>query len=447
MKTGRKIIIALALVYIMGLGFFSVFTYPRTIVNGQDKGLVSKDKAFNTARDNPKLTIHGRNNKSADLNGAAISFSQVLIPGQKLEQNQFLWPIEIIKTHEHFPDYDVSFSKESINSFLSKSDLMQDMKEPIDAHLVEVNGKFEIVEEVQGDTLDRDKAISSIIDALKTGKTELFLEDEYIEAKTKTDSPDLAKRLENANTIAKMDIGVDMGDEIEKIEGEDLLNLYNIKDGEFIPIRDLVYEYLRQLAIEYDTFSPDQERSFTTSAGNEIIVVGGIYGWQMDVDATTDILMDALSKRESGDIIPVYLMEGLTRGKDDLKDTYIEISIADQHLWFYKEGELIVETNVVTGDPTRGVSTHTGVGKIWSKEKDRNLVGIVPEGSSDYSSHVDFWMPINWNNEGIHNSKWRTEYGGSIYQGSGSYGCVNLPYDPTSIIFDQAELNTPVVVY
>ena len=447
MKTRNKIIIALGLVYLIGVGFFSFFTYPNTHINNHKKGLVSKDSALNINAENPSLTIKGRNDKSEILSGNAIDYKQILVPGQSLKQNQFLWPIEVFKKHRHEPEYDVSFNKEKIDNFLVGSSLMQEMQEPKDARLIEAGDKFEIQEEDPGDTIDKVKAVESIVNALKNGETELVLDDEYIEPKLTSKSEELQKRLENANSVATLKIALDMGDDVIELSPNELLDFYIIDNNEFVPMQEHVYEYVRQLAIEYDTFSPETEREFTTTGGSDIVVVGGIYGWQIDVDETSDQLYQALLNKKDETIIPTYLQEGLTRGKDDLKDTYIEISIDQQHLWFYKDGELITETDVVTGDPTRGVATHTGVGKIWSKEKDRNLVGIVPEGSSDYSSYVDFWMPINWDNEGIHNSKWRTTFGGGTYVGNGSYGCVNLPYDPTSIIFEKAELNTPVVVY
>lgn len=447
MKTRNKIIIALGLVYLIGVGFFSFFTYPNTHINNHKKGLVSKDSALNINAENPSLTIKGRNDKSEILSGNAIDYKQILVPGQSLKQNQFLWPIEVFKKHRHEPEYDVSFNKEKIDNFLVGSSLMQEMQEPKDARLIEAGDKFEIQEEDPGDTIDKVKAVESIVNALKNGETELVLDDEYIEPKLTSKSEELQKRLENANSVATLKIALDMGDDVIELSPNELLDFYIIDNNEFVPMQEHVYEYIRQLAIEYDTFSPETEREFTTTGGSDIVVVGGIYGWQIDVDETSEQLYQALLNKKDETIIPTYLQEGLTRGKDDLKDTYIEISIDQQHLWFYKDGELITETDVVTGDPTRGVATHTGVGKIWSKEKDRNLVGIVPEGSSDYSSYVDFWMPINWDNEGIHNSKWRTTFGGGTYVGNGSYGCVNLPYDPTSIIFEKAELNTPVVVY
>ena len=84
MKTRNKIIIALGLVYLIGVGFFSFFTYPNTHINNHKKGLVSKDSALNINAENPSLTIKGRNDKSEILSGNAIDYKQILCPGTSI---------------------------------------------------------------------------------------------------------------------------------------------------------------------------------------------------------------------------------------------------------------------------------------------------------------------------------------------------------------------------
>lgn len=447
MKTRNKFFIALIIIYLLGLVFFSIFTYPSTYVNDQRIGIVLKDKALESYESNPVIEIKGRKGKSETLTGRQISYSKFLIPGQEITQNPLLWPIELFDKHEYFPEYEVSYDKNAIDNFLINSSFMADMTPPRDAHLVMEDGTYKVIEEDLGDSLDKEAATARLLEALKNGEEEVVFEDEYIEPEVTKDSPELATKLENARKLANVTITFDMGDSQETISGEELLDFYVADNQTYSPLREEAYNYVVDLAIEYDTFSESQERAFTTTNGNNIVVIGGIYGWLIDVEATTDLLVEALKNQETTSIEPIYIMEGLTRGKDDIGQTYIEISLDEQRLWFYKDGKLITQTDIVSGDPTRGVATHTGVGKVWSREEDRDLVGIVPEGTADYSSFVDFWMPINWDNEGIHNSKWRDSFGGDIYLGNGSYGCINLPYEPTEIIFNNVEINTPVVVY
>jgi lipoprotein-anchoring transpeptidase ErfK/SrfK len=38
-------------------------------------------------------------------------------------------------------------------------------------------------------------------------------------------------------------------------------------------------------------------------------------------------------------------------------------------------------------------------------------------------------------------------FGGSIYETNGSHGCVNMPYIVAKSIFDNIDVNTPVICY
>lgn len=57
-----------------------------------------------------------------------------------------------------------------------------------------------------------------------------------------------------------------------------------------------------------------------------------------------------------------------------------------------------------------------------------------------------FWLPFN-DQVGIHDSSWRTDYGGDIYLTSGSHGCVNTPYDAAEKIYNSVGIGDPVIVY
>jgi hypothetical protein len=63
-----------------------------------------------------------------------------------------------------------------------------------------------------------------------------------------------------------------------------------------------------------------------------------------------------------------------------------------------------------------------------------------------YASPVDYWMPFN-NGVGIHDMQSRAYFGGTIYLGSGSHGCVNTPLSAVKLIYDQIEEGVPVIVY
>ena len=124
----------------------------------------------------------------------------------------------------------------------------------------------------------------------------------------------------------------------------------------------------------------------------------------------------------------------------DETGTFIEISIDQQHMWFYENGNLIVDTPVVTGNDDGDCNTPTGSYAIQSREEQTTLVG------EDYESYVDYWLGFN-GGIGIHDASWRDDFGGDIYQGNGSHGCVNTPFDKVKTIYEHVEVGTPVYVY
>ncbi len=58
--------------------------------------------------------------------------------------------------------------------------------------------------------------------------------------------------------------------------------------------------------------------------------------------------------RRKGSVIKQHRIIGIG-------DTYAEVSIADRQIWIYKEGKLVLTTNVVTGKHSTGEDTSPGV--------------------------------------------------------------------------------------
>ena len=124
-------------------------------------------------------------------------------------------------------------------------------------------------------------------------------------------------------------------------------------------------------------------------------------------------------------------------------NTYIEVSIKQQHMWFYIDGKLYCETDVVTGNDDSAHRTPTGAYKIFQRMSPTVLVG------AGYSSPVSFWLGFTSSGCGIHDASWRSasEYGGTTYKGNGSHGCVNTPYSAVKKIYNKAKIGNYVVVY
>lgn len=128
-----------------------------------------------------------------------------------------------------------------------------------------------------------------------------------------------------------------------------------------------------------------------------------------------------------------------------LPDTFVEVDISDQTLYFYKDGELFLTSNVVTGK--NSTPTRIGYFDIAYKVMDTRLKGpILANGKRAWDNHVDYWMPFD-GDRGFHDAYWRDEFGGTIYENSGSHGCVNMPHDAAQELYENAEAQTRVLIH
>lgn len=122
--------------------------------------------------------------------------------------------------------------------------------------------------------------------------------------------------------------------------------------------------------------------------------------------------------------------------------TFVEISIDDQYMWFFKDGRQIVGTPVVTGN-YNSMDTPKGYHSVQNKASPCTLSG------PGYTSYVDYWIAFIGSGYGIHDASWRSEgeFGGNTYKGNGSHGCVNTPYNAVRTIYNNISVGTPVIVY
>lgn len=127
--------------------------------------------------------------------------------------------------------------------------------------------------------------------------------------------------------------------------------------------------------------------------------------------------------------------QGVRQGYTD----FVEVSISDQKLWLFRGGSLLLETDVVTGNEKLKRTTPKGIFKILHKQQNRTLKG------PGYRTFVSYWMPF-YQGYGLHDATWRRRFGASIYQNSGSHGCVNIPPKVTPVVYESVQIGMPVII-
>ena len=212
--------------------------------------------------------------------------------------------------------------------------------------------------------------------------------------------------------------------------------------------------YVTSLKARYDT--QYLKRDFTTTTGKTITFPEGQneYGYRInyaeecaqlkaDIEAKAPVEREPVYVKTNDYGNPLYYKRN---GKDDLCGTYVEVNLTRQHLWFYIDGKLIVESDLVSGTVDKGRETQTGVFPLAYKQSPRLLTGDEAGGSGSWSVNVKYWMPF-YDGEGLHDASWRGSFGGNIYVHSGSHGCVNLPPSAAEKIYNNIEVGMPIILY
>lgn len=251
-----------------------------------------------------------------------------------------------------------------------------------------------------------------------------------------------------------MQITYTFGNETYDVDNETLKSWISVDDDLNVTVdEDKLKSFVNDLALKYNT--RHLQRTFQTTGGSTVVFSDTLndYGYIIDQDAELAQLEADVKGMQSVTREPVYVKTNdwgnpyyyKRNGTDDLAGNYVEVDLTSQHLWFYKDGALVVESDIVSGNAAKGLQTQTGVFPLAYKESPAVLSGTYAETES-WKNEVQYWMPF-FEGEGLHDAEWRTSFGGDIYQTNGSHGCINLPTDVAKTIFDNISAGTPIVIY
>lgn len=214
----------------------------------------------------------------------------------------------------------------------------------------------------------------------------------------------------------------------------DLLN----PDLPFVLDETSVKGYVDELYKKYTTCG--MKRTFVTSTGETIEMTKGDYGWILSKSKMIEDINNHFNENKSEKKELIFSQRGICFGENDFSNSYVEVSIENQRVWMYVNGECIVDTPVVTGNISKGHNTRKGVFSLTYKTRNATLRG------ADYASFVYYWMPFD-GGIGLHDATWRSSFGGTIYKTNGSHGCVNMPLDAAKTVYNNLESNMPIIVW
>ncbi|MDE6149447.1 MAG: L,D-transpeptidase/peptidoglycan binding protein [Ruminococcus sp.] len=350
-----------------------------------------------------------------------------------------------------------AYDSKKLESTLKSTDFGKEKNK--NAEIVFQDNKYIIKDAVQGDELDIDKLIKYVSSQLDEGNFNINAVDSgcYIEPKVKSEN--LKAQFDKLNQMYSMKIEYDFDYTTETFTGEKLMDMVKVdKKGNVTVDKDKVAKYVETLAKKYDTYNT--ERKFkATLQGNITVPISddARYGWWIYKDETCDQLLDLIKKGKDAKVEPIYYqdgsfvytgMKGARTADSDIGNTYIEIDLTNQTLWYYKNGKKLWECGIVSGQTTSAArTTLPGVYKLWDKQTNFRMKSSNSDGER-WDTTCSYWNNVSLCGIGLHDSQWRgTAVGGEIYKYNGSHGCINMTLESAKYIYDNVEYDTPVVMY
>ena len=314
--------------------------------------------------------------------------------------------------------------------------------------------KYVLVKQVVGNQIDESRLLSYVDETLdEKFRTELLASDVQIMLNEEVyRQPDIEASWEMKQQVKKLNsqlkkyrsttVTYVFGSETQVLDSDTISSWLNIKNSGISVDQKAAAAYISDMANKYNTIYVP--RTFHTSTGSEVTVSDNEYGYRIDQDGEIAQLLEDLKSGEDISREPIYSSSGMQRnGTDDLAGSYIEVSLDAQHLWLYKDGALVTETDIVSGAPTAERETYRGAWPIAYKASPFTL----SSEEYGYATTVKYWMPFVYG-QGLHDASWQSAFGGNRYKtGHGSHGCINLPEDQAALIYNTIDGGYPILIY
>lgn len=364
-------------------------------------------------------------------------------------QNPFLWIRNITAFGHYRIEPQISYDQTRLDEAISALPCVAQEQPELQLYIGIGENGFELYDNTQS-FYSPESAKQYIYDAVMAGKTTVNLSDSgcYDMALAVTNEMEkVYRQWEAVEAFQEFRMNYLFGDDVETVDAAVTSNfLIRNADGSFrtdetgaLAINEeAVAAYIDSLAEKYDTYGIP--RRYTTVTGETVSVENSIYGNQLDTEAETAYLLEAIRTRNTSDRTPEYLQMALYQGLNDVGPNYIEVNLTDQKLYFVLNGELYLETDIVSGNLSWNLGTPSVICYVQGRYRNKVLRG------PGYASFVNYWVPV-YKNIGLHDATWRNSFGGEIYRTNGSHGCINIPLEVMRVVYDQLENGMPVIMY
>ncbi|MDO5135445.1 MAG: peptidoglycan binding domain-containing protein [Eubacteriales bacterium] len=401
------------------------------------------------ARDQQPQTIRGDQiNYQYASNGEVLS----LLKSQK----PYEWVRGFLETREYTTAENATYDKTLLQTEVKALECAKEENqvEPENAYVALNGSQFEIVPETEGTKLKLKEAYKALDAAISGSQQTVDFDTSsgvYVQAAVTSNDQELQATRDAYNNYTKASITYNFGENSVTLDGGTLKDWLEFDEkGQLIndeaSFQEHIKSFVAQLASDHDTVGT--QREFHTTNGRTVYVYGSAYGWKIDQSAeaeqlTKDIRSGAQTSRE-----PIYSMTANSHGYNDLGNTYIEVDLGVQHMYYYRNGSLIFDSDFVSGDMRyEDRRTPEGIYTLYFKKSPEVLKGrLLPDGTYEYEAPVSYWMPFN-GGVGFHDAPWQPYFGGDRYLSGGSHGCINLPPSSAAYLYELIDYSVPIVCF
>ena len=449
------IIIIIALL-IAGISYYQTTRFNSQVtINGTKVGGLTADQVINKLKTSElKNRVYVGNQLILDEKDTQMVFTDKDLPEvKKLLKSQWtFFPSSKEKIFSLIPKQADQFRNQTMKKQVEEKLLTMNksLKAPQDAEAKLEQGKIVISNSINGEQYDIPVLLKDYEKQKYT--SDIHLKPVFIEP-IKEDSPVIKEEEKLLQDLLQRTVDYKVQDKVHTLTASELIKNASVsKDMKVTITVSDIKNKIDEINSSQSTLN--KNFSFKTHSGSVIQVKGQGFGWAINTEKETARIQEAFEKGEKSiSASNIYgkgwSNEGIgyeTTTNNGIGDTYAEVSIAEQRIWIYKNGQLVVTTNVVTGKHSTGEDTSRGVWYILYKRPQYTLKGTAV-GKGDYAVKVNYWAPFTNSGQGFHDASWRTNWASNAYLTAGSGGCVNTPPSVMKTVYDTLSTYDPVVIY
>lgn len=481
------VVAAMILAVFIGIRiYYNGHWYPDTKIGDKDVSgmkLSESTKIMKEVYASYKLDIKGRDDGQLIINGDDIDYKVDVESAMKkafeTQHTKFSYT-KLFKNNDVKIEPKVSYDENELDSILKsasivKGDSNYKIVAPVDAKAVysEKKSSYQIVKENNGNTLEKENFSEEVKKALDGGETSMDISnkekypDIYVKPEITSDDKELKKEVNKCNDVVLRWVTWTIHKGVqESATPKDISKWITYSNGKVRIDNQAMRDWMEKLCLKYKTLGGT--RKFKSHTGKMIKLSGGDYGWQLDYEKMCSQLKEGVTKKinrnlqreyiknqdeESRKAITItkkpewlgtaYRYDPKNKMNDWDKNSYVEVSLAAQMVYVWKNGKIIFSCPTISGRPVPGRQTTTGMFFIKDHARQRVLRG------ADYATLVHNWVRITWTGTGFHQAEWQPwgSWSPSLYKVRGSHGCLNLSPSNSARIYELTKYKQMVFMH